>query len=402
MYLMDEYALVHKIADFCLGQVINENPDLPWDWHMICKDCNMTMDFVKKNSSRLPNLNNFCLKSHVTIDFIRSHRDLKWDWWSLSRNSYMTLDIIADNLDEEWNWTQISMRTDITMDLVEKYPDLPWDYNGLSQNPNLTMEFILNNLDKPWFWFRISKNIELDNVAKYPDLPWDYKKLSQNPNLTMEFIDQHPDLPWDCYSVYDNLGIKMRCSKRTKCKCKNSIYHRTMEVSLDRNKKYYDKFRVGLFERFINRLTSDSTGECWDWKVIVADPRIPLEVVERYPNKPWAFKQKFYKQGAISTHRNWYYMRNDRLVSNVKRREQKIPQYYLVRYNEFGALHEKYSHSECLELLFSLIKLNKTMVEVILAKSSQTKVYKEKLIQTVLHPLKLCNSLNKFWYDILV
>lgn len=45
---------------------------------------------------------------HITWEIIENNPEINWDWQGISRNPNITLEIINDNPDKDWNWNLIS------------------------------------------------------------------------------------------------------------------------------------------------------------------------------------------------------------------------------------------------------------------------------------------------------
>ena len=115
-------------------EMIETNPDKPWDWSCISRNPNITMEIIENNP------------------------DKPWDWICISQNPNITMEFIEKYMDKPWDWYYISQNPNITMEIIEKYPEKPWDWSCISYNPNITMEMIENNPDKSWSWSSISLN----------------------------------------------------------------------------------------------------------------------------------------------------------------------------------------------------------------------------------------------------
>ena len=98
-------------------QFILDNPDKPWNYHMLSYNPNITWDIVQANP------------------------DNPWDYYYLSLNPNITLDIVQANPDKPWNYEALSRNPNITLDIVQANPDKPWNYSWLSQNPMSKYEF---------------------------------------------------------------------------------------------------------------------------------------------------------------------------------------------------------------------------------------------------------------------
>jgi hypothetical protein len=92
------------------------------------------------------------------MDMIEKNPDKPWDWEYISCNPNLTMEMIEKNPDKPWDWNDISLNPTITMEMLEKNPDKPWVWFWISLNPTITMEFIEKNPENEWSWDWISQN----------------------------------------------------------------------------------------------------------------------------------------------------------------------------------------------------------------------------------------------------
>ncbi len=116
------------------------------------------IDKIIQADIHIPLFNNFGKHSNLTWEIIENNPDYPWDWEGISENPNITWEIIKNNPDQEWNWYRISSNPNITWEIIENNPDKPWDWDKISLNQNITWEMIENNPDKPWQWGFISIN----------------------------------------------------------------------------------------------------------------------------------------------------------------------------------------------------------------------------------------------------
>ncbi len=115
-------------------EIIEANPDKPWNWDVFSCNPNITMEIIKANP------------------------DNPWDWWMLSHNPNVTMEIIEANPDKPWDWHGISYNSNLTMEFINAKPNKQWAWNWITCNRTITMEFISKNPDKPWNRVLISKH----------------------------------------------------------------------------------------------------------------------------------------------------------------------------------------------------------------------------------------------------
>ena len=98
------------------------------------------------------------MNPNITIEMIQNNPDKPWNWSSISRNPNITIDIILEHPDKHWDWSEISRNPNITMQNIRDNPKKPWKWNWVSFNPNININIIKNNPEKPWDWHGISQN----------------------------------------------------------------------------------------------------------------------------------------------------------------------------------------------------------------------------------------------------
>ena len=81
---------------------------------------------------------------------IHEYPEKPWNWCLLSRNPNITMQIVLDYPEKPWNWYLLSYNPNITMQNVIDYPENPWNWQGLSNNPNITMQNVIDYPEKEW------------------------------------------------------------------------------------------------------------------------------------------------------------------------------------------------------------------------------------------------------------
>ena len=182
-----------------LDDILN-NINLSWDWLVISRRDDITIEFVKKCMEQIKYYSQFIMFSKcISVKDVENNPDLPWEWSDISYMHDFDINFILRNLDKKFDWCQISMSEKIKMEDIKNNPQLSWNYCCVSDNPNITIEFILENLNNDLDFFKISMNyaITMEIIKNYPDLPWDYRGLSNNSNLSARFIMDNIDKDWD-------------------------------------------------------------------------------------------------------------------------------------------------------------------------------------------------------------
>jgi hypothetical protein len=141
--------------------MIDQNPDLPWDYARVSHNPNLTLNYVLRNSTQpwdwdiLP----YSLSVHGSVHILRNLAFWKKNILNarkLSYNSSLTLDDVLENIDLDWSWAT------------------------LSSSLNLQEADLREHKTCPWFWPMLSANKSLRLSMIDPVLPWDWEVLSGN------------------------------------------------------------------------------------------------------------------------------------------------------------------------------------------------------------------------------
>jgi len=238
--LVDSHRLWSTMSDkVCLKmEYIDAHPELPWNYHRLNYNPNITWNYVIENFDHDWDFN--ILQYNQNINHLRFHIPFfRNNAWIMSRDLNTQWHMIENNLHLELCWNSLSINPNINLDIVKRFLHLPWDFCGLSENINTKIDDILapenTFLYTRWNWSRFSrnKNVTLDIVYKYPNLPWDYKSLSYNRNIaTLYNLSKlNPYLPWDWSGISINLSFEITCNDKKeilKKDLKNIAFHRNL------------------------------------------------------------------------------------------------------------------------------------------------------------------------------
>ena len=125
-------------------------------------------------------------------DIVEANPDKPWDYGQLSINPNITWDIVEANPDKRWNYSWLSANPNITWEIIQANPDKPWKYSCLSRNPNITWEIVEANPDKPWDYFYLS-----ENKLYYDDIV--FAKIYRQ--LLLPILDKIPQLIPDLANI---------------------------------------------------------------------------------------------------------------------------------------------------------------------------------------------------------
>lgn len=218
-----------------LIDIINENPDLGWDYYYISLSPYITIqdmldnpqikwDYSAVNNKatisdvlkpiptgpRGGKLWRWCwttLSHRIPVDDILAHKELDWVWAWVSHNDSLTFEHVLAHNDIVWNWDVICLHCPFRVEMYRCDPYKPWKFHRLSWNRGLHIDDVLANLDLKWDWNGISSNrtVTIDRVLKYHTLPWKWDKLSSI--IPVRDIFKYPGLPWVWRCVKDNTKI---------------------------------------------------------------------------------------------------------------------------------------------------------------------------------------------------
>ena len=105
--------------------------------YRVCKDILAQRMYMESNDPetkrrrRLARLRKF----NPLWTLVQENPDVGWNYDRLSENPNITWDIVQDNPTIKWNYYYLSQNPNITWDIVQANPSKGWDYSWLSRNP---------------------------------------------------------------------------------------------------------------------------------------------------------------------------------------------------------------------------------------------------------------------------
>lgn len=84
------------------------------------------------------------------LKLIQENPNLPWNYSFISSSRDATWDIIIANPTIPWKWSMVSINPNITCEIIQANPEYPWNWYSISLNTNITLEFIKSNPDKLW------------------------------------------------------------------------------------------------------------------------------------------------------------------------------------------------------------------------------------------------------------
>lgn len=267
-------------------QFILEHLDLPWNWHKLASNPNITWDIVESHPDIFLDSDELkealCLNPSVTKRLATKNKKYLYDWHALSSQPWITWAIVKeygkmDISDEELDWTALSANPQVaTWTIVKNNPDKPWEYKafeykGLCANPNITWDIVQKNPDKPWDYTALSANpsITWDIVQKNPKKPWDWAKLCSRPDLTWEIVLDNPTFPWNWKSISANPSVA------------------TWDIVQKHPEKPWDMSGLSINPHVTWEVVSKHFDMHWDWEGLSVNPNMTWEVISKHMDENW-------------------------------------------------------------------------------------------------------------------
>ena len=89
---------------------------------------------IVENMTNISNWYYIFRNPNITVDIIENNPDKPWDWFFISEHPNITWGIIQGNPDKPWNWHGISKNPNITCDIVKNNPDKQWEWDSIFMN----------------------------------------------------------------------------------------------------------------------------------------------------------------------------------------------------------------------------------------------------------------------------
>lgn len=227
--------------------VIRKCPKLPWDFHSLLYNPNLSWDEVRyvckllskslkygksqqditslimedmpSSSMESDNRNASSQFNHEDVDSIKSLSTFSSSLSLtalipisafLSLNELIPLGTIMNILEKyhelnigtvksrPFSYWELSCRSDMTIHFLKRllqlneYEHIPICWPALSRNANFTWSIIQENMSMPWCWLNLSlnPNITLDIVRAHYDLQWNWDALSCNRSTSLGILNR--------------------------------------------------------------------------------------------------------------------------------------------------------------------------------------------------------------------
>ncbi len=169
-----------------LELIIKHFPIKQWNWEIIWKNPNITIDFLVEMEINLPY--DCCkalygrhlpfMKDKKLIKLINEYikRDGWLDWSILSKNLPITPKIIEKYIDK-WDWDMLSKNTNITLEIIEKYIN-KFDVKFIYECTPF-YKYITSN-SKFLYWLSINPYLTSGIIIKHKNYDWDWQRIANN------------------------------------------------------------------------------------------------------------------------------------------------------------------------------------------------------------------------------
>lgn len=171
---------------------------------------------------------------------------------------------------------------------------------------------------KNWFWnFIIDEYTPKTFFEKIRNFFWpreiDYRILSLNPNITWETVRDNPDKPWDYYCLSLNPNINMDIVR--------AYPKKEWEIPLIRSREAkISDLEQNNFRSWLSTCIVENPDYCIDieyivktikkeseWYHISSNPNITFDIVKKYPEKSWNYRELSINPGITLDHLESYY-----------------------------------------------------------------------------------------------
>ena len=191
-----------------------------WNWVAISAHNIITEDIVKQNRKLPWSIYGLCKNANMSFDFIIKMYDIKLYINCISYNPNITWDIIKrpELSNVNWNWKVLASNSNIVKPLMEavlnghmqkqEFLSHKWDPYYLSKNKCLTWDFVFMMLNKVdfdiyennvWCWKEISRHscVTWSIIKKYKNIKIHDKILKQISGWVWVDIALNPNIGWD-------------------------------------------------------------------------------------------------------------------------------------------------------------------------------------------------------------
>ena len=307
--------------------MIDKYIDLPWNFNKICKNPNLTIEFVKKYYDRFSAYGWRFISSNSNIKMIdiENNINLDWNFEYVSMNKNLNLKFVKKNINFNWNHFEIIKNDSIIpKDYYREIGKIYCYYSSL-MNKNLTIREInmdqmnADNINKMTYHntnkklileikdlinfeilnkdcedcnsyeknYKINFNprelsrikyLPLNIIDNYPNLNWDWRMISRNENINIEFVKKYINKNWNWYSINANIPLEL-----------NTIENNLNFPWLARFLSSNNTLTFEMIKYYRNTMD-------WCWDEISANSNISIETIYNNPRYPWIWSYVSFNQ----------------------------------------------------------------------------------------------------------
>lgn len=250
---------------------IADNKYLPWDFHKISSNPNITMEFVLSIPVFMWHWDELSCNSAISMDNIVDNLTLPWNFEYVSMNPNMTFKFISNNIDKI-HWLEVSDNYGISIRDIIKYKTLPWNWEIVSTRKDITIAHVVQNLDVAWSWYLLSRIIPMEDIINNPVPPWNFKAMSFNKSLRIRHVLSDPQR-WSFRGVSANSGITMADIVANpqlpwKIKYISSNPNLTIDFVVAHPHSDWDWIQISSNKRLTSRDVLSNLDQPWKWSAM--------------------------------------------------------------------------------------------------------------------------------------
>jgi len=235
----------------------------------LCKNSNITMEFIKNNAENINfNYHDIFKGKLLTYNMIKKNENMLFDGCSKKR--------IKDYFDV------LCQNPNITMKDIQENPDKFNCLRNLSRNPNITWEFIKSKIDEnrqsliniDWTLLCLNYNLKFEDIKyiwlNYPNIFIEHR-FGVNPNITWDIVKNNMDIPWNWVDISENYNITWHIIKNN---LNNNLYN-------------WNWCSISMNQNITWDIVEANPDMPWDYNGLSLNPNITFEIIDANPDKPW-------------------------------------------------------------------------------------------------------------------
>ena len=200
---------------------------------------------------------------------------------------------ITDNLEsltvDELEVSNFSCLEQLTQDMVLKFPNLPWNYSTKHFSTTMSLEFIDNHIHFNWNWSIVSlnPNLTLEFVSKHRDKNWNWIYIAAGPKFTVCELEEYIHISKILLgTIYRDDLTSDFCNKYLLDIHPNDICSKTRSPKALCESKYEIDWVILSYNFFLEEdIIKDNLDKPWSWNVLSFCCK--FEIISNNPNFPW-------------------------------------------------------------------------------------------------------------------